>query len=461
MTEQLMSSARQDQLMKAAEETVGLMNVGVEPNAALSKIAKDNDMNDHEVEVVAHAVNNGRQLAHIQNSPEDDREKEFPLIDPEKVRPHGDTQPATNADQNTGYRYGVQETPGEDTEAKMDAPDADEIQEDLRKSASNSYLEQGDYRLREEQPDYAGQLREGWGLSEPQQKVAEYVNPTPFAKLSHYRIGIEEANLRYLKRVDDCMGEMQKVANGMRRLDAPKWAEVEKTAAAMGAEKATLDMIFATCDIEKFGEQRADLSVKTASRIYALPKVYELAEHCVRADTLWKEAADVHTARGILQEQQSAAENALFPKEAAGSPYSNSPLGVQTNVSASLGEFAEPIEKAPEEFTGLTPDVLQHAIGGGAPEGEGGPQAPGYDFRQEMRNIDARSSIENLMQDDYISGHSTPEVIDAYNAAMSVNPDFGRAEMISYVRQHLATEGSVPLDLQIRARSKGREAKEE
>ncbi len=66
------------------------------------------------------------------------------------------------------------------------------------------------------------------------------------------------------------------------------------------------------------------------------------------------------------------------------------------------------------------------------------------------------------MEDEYIGGHSIPEVIEAYNAAMSVNPNFGRAELVSYIRQHLATQGAVPLDLQLRARAvRGKKEEEE
>lgn len=449
MTEDLMSDERHDQLLKAAEDTVGMMNIGVEPHAALAKVAEDSQMNAHEVEVVAHAVNNSRQLAHLQNSQGDDREKEFPVIDPKNVRSHGDTQPATNADASTGTRYGTPDTPGDNVEAKNEALDADEIHEELQKAASATYVESGDYRLQPTTPDYAGQLREGWGLGRDS-SYTPYEDPNPFAKISNYQLGIEEARLRYQQNVDGCLAAMQKVADGMRLMDAPEWADVERTALKLGAERSTLDLVFNSCDIEKFGAQRCDPHEKLAEVIRPSPRVFELATYCVRADTLWKEAADVAAAGGVLHQQQAEAEAALFPKEAGDA---NTPLGVQANVSASLGELAEPIEKAPEEFTGLNPENIQQALGGGVAQGgDGRPFRPGYDLRQEMRNTDTRHTLEGLMEDDFIGGHSVPEVVDAYNDAMSVNPNFGHAELVSYMRQHLATGGGVPLDLQIRAR---------
>jgi len=67
MSEKLMSDERHEHLLKSAEETVGLMNIGIDPNAALAKVAEDKNLNDHEVDVVAHAVNNSKQLAYLQN----------------------------------------------------------------------------------------------------------------------------------------------------------------------------------------------------------------------------------------------------------------------------------------------------------------------------------------------------------------------------------------------------------
>jgi hypothetical protein len=436
MSEKLMSDERHEHLLKSAEETVGLMNIGIDPNAALAKVAEDKNLNDHEVDVVAHAVNNSKQLAYLQNNDGDDREGEFPLIDPENVRAYGDNQPATNADANTGDRYGSQECPGDNIEAKMDAPDAPEIHEELLKE-SNALCE--DYRLRPEAVDYGAVLREGWALGGVH-KVAEYVDPNPFSHLTRYNVGIGEADMRYTAKTAETTDTMQEVADYMRRIDAPEWALVEKTAAALDASKPILDMVYAMSGIEKFGAARHDWSVKTAGQLKVSRTVLDLAEKCAHADTCWQEAADIHAAGQILREQLKVAEEDLFPKE-------------EKLAALNPGELADPIEKAPEEF-GISSDTVQSAIGGVGekPETEAKPFKPSQAIRQELENVNARGQLEGLMEDEYVSGHSLPEVIDAYNAAMSVNPEFGNAELVSYVRQHLATQGAVPLDLQIRAR---------
>lgn len=440
MPDKLMSPQRQQQLLKAAESTIGLMNIGVDGHAALQKIAEDEMLNDHEVTVVAHAVNNSRQLAHLESSEGDEREDAFPLIDPRQVRPHGETQPATNADQSTGDRYGKQETPGDTTEQKYHEPEAVDVHQELSKAAAASYHDSGDYRLRADQPDHAQILREGWGL----EKVAErpqYTSTVPFSKISHYRIGIDEGQMRYLRNIEACHQSIAKVAEAMRHLDAPEWGEVEKVAHQLGAEPATLDIIYAASGVEKFGQGRADLT-KVASTVYTSQRVKELAEECVRADTFWKAAADVHAATAILREQYQEAEADLFPKEAA------------VTIDASPSHLAQPLASAPTDLLGgLQERTIRDALDQEA-KGESGEvwEGPKPELKQELRELRTQHRLQQLMSDDFISGHGLPEVVDAYNAAISVNPNFGHAELVSYVRQHLATQGAVPFDQQIRAR---------
>jgi hypothetical protein len=68
-----------------------------------------------------------------------------------------------------------------------------------------------------------------------------------------------------------------------------------------------------------------------------------------------------------------------------------------------------------------------------------------------MQNIDTRARLQSVMSDKYISGADLPDIIDAYNQAMSVNPRFGEAELVAYMRQALATNNAMPLDLLVRA----------
>ena len=64
---------------------IDLMNIGSEPNSALRHVKKAFELNDNEVTLVSHAVNNSKQLSHLQNSDSKDKDKPFPLTSAEQV----------------------------------------------------------------------------------------------------------------------------------------------------------------------------------------------------------------------------------------------------------------------------------------------------------------------------------------------------------------------------------------
>jgi hypothetical protein len=460
MPESLMSEARHECLIKAAEETIGLMNIGVDGNAALAKVAEDSDLNDHEVEIVAHAINNSKQLAHLQSSKPEDRENAFPLVDPKAVKVHQE-EPTTNADVETGNRYGSQDTPSQSAEDRFEGNDALDIQKEVSKEASVQ-----DFRTAGTKVDHAAALREGWGLQ--QAKVAQaQVKPNqdvwaPFRKLSGDAHVLQDASRAILELREAAEGVLAKLAYELRRTDAPKWAGIEKAAAASGVSSDTIDLVYNTAGLEKFGEARADLTKTASDRIFVSAREAAIVELCVRADTIIKEAGELVATRDAAQNSSSAAELDLLGVKTAGEAQSYAPGAFVEGGSIKFdpGAISKEFETAPQDI--LSPDNMMIAAGG-KPTGAEAPElsydnAVGQGFRQDVANIDARGQIEGLMKDDYIGGHELPEVIEAYNAAMSVNPNFGRAELVSYIRQHLATKGGVPLDLQIRARNKGQSA---
>ena len=446
MSERLMSDARHSELLKAAESVIELMNVGVNPNSAMFKVAEDKDMNDHEIDLVSHAINNSKQLAHLQGSEPADKEKPFPMIDPEGVRAIRE-QPETNADRNTGDRYAVQETPSDSAVQKADGRDAVETKEEMDKAAADSYAAGPDLRKRAEKPDYAALLRSGWDLDETkvaESQLADNVIDNPYRKLSFYRIGLEEASVRYQEAKTACEAVLDGLVHELRRVDAPKFADIEKTAAILGASKDTMDLIYDRAALAKFSEQRYDWSTKTASdRIYVSPRISKLAADCVRADTFWKAAADALAARGIIESEQKAAMDKVAEESA----------GWSGSVKVDPATIGQSMGKLPEDYFASEETVTEALGRPGEAKPLGLMDIVPQESRQEAKNTETRAAIEGLMQDEYIGGHDLPEVIEAYNSALSVNPNFGRAQLISYIRQHLATQGAVPLDLQLRASS--------
>jgi len=447
MADNLMSDQRHTELMKAAEACIGLMNVGVRPNPALAKIADDHHMNEKEVSLVSHAVNNSKQLAHLQTTSPEKREEEFPITDAEEVKVIR-TQPLTNAEDDPGDRYGPQDEKGETTKQKYHENDALDIKEELDKEAAASYSENSDFRLQPSQPDAVSTLRSAWGLEKGVPKLAEYEDPNPFAKLDYYRIGVEEARLKYAAARDQAISAINSLSESFRRVDAPRFAEFEKAAAATGVSRRTLDFIYEAGRLEKFGEERADLTQKLASPLYITSKTNEYVQKSVCADNFLKEAIDASAALSVIKKRAEAAS----PKIAG-----DTPTGVPGDIfkiDLDPQPAEEALSRAPSEFLGLGEDPVEGIRGiAGIGEAEKDKKEPrlSQEATQEMANFEARAVLEELMEDPVVGGYSMPEVVEAYNAAMSVNPNFGKAALTSYMRQHLATEGAVPLDLQLRA----------
>jgi len=453
--ESLMGDQRHEELLKAASECIGLMNVGVDGDIALAKVAEETDMNDHEVELVAHAVNNSKQVAHLQTSKPEDREKPFPLINVDSVKDlkANKLQPDTNAEVNTGDRYAPQEEMGDTTAIKQSAPDAVQINKKVIKDAQVSYTEAGDYRRVKVAEDGVAKLREAWGIVQPPHKYPT-IPENPYLKIAVFDIGIDEARTRAAGARIKCLSLISKLANEFRRVDAPSFIAFEKAANAAGVSADLVDLIYESASLGKFNVGRADLT-KTASNanIYVSDRVYDLVKESVRADTFLKEAIDTTAAGMVLESKKKLAADKGGGKDGVPSEwFSEKPF--DSSVSFDIGQIGKEIEEYPEAVGGLSPELLEGAMDAEQKTPSSLKsvfQATPSGFKHELDAYDVRASINELMQDQYISGHDLSEVVEAYNAAMSVNPRFSKAELISYVRQHLATQGAVPLDLQLRA----------
>jgi hypothetical protein len=454
--EALMEDRRREELVKVASDCIELMNVGVDGDVALAKLAADNMMNDHEVELVAHAVNNSKQLAHLQTSKPEDREKPFPLINVDSVKDikSQPLQPETNADVNTGDRYGSQEEMGDTTADKQSAPDAVQINKKILKdAAASTYVEKGDYRLRKAAEDRVGILREAWGIQEVAGRQTTPVNP--YLKLAAFDVCIDEARTRAAGARNGCLSLLNKIAGELRRIDAPPFDRIEKAAHAEGVTPQLMDIIYEAAHLDT---ERPDLTkVAADENFYVNEREYDIVKDCVRADTMFKEAANAKAAQGALIGKKKVAASAIGGKKEPKDqePSLMAPVPATFDVKADLGEIGKEIAEAPAAFGGLTSERVSEAAGlepdASAREIRDVRELISDESKSELQDMEVRSTIEELMQDEYIGGHTLPEVVEAYNAAMSVNPNFGTAELVSYVRQHLATQGAVPLDLQLRA----------
>lgn len=417
----LMPEHRMDHLMKVAEECIGLISIDVEPNAALKKLATDNFLTDKEVELVSHAVNNSRQLAQFQQADAENRDKPFPL---------------TNAKIVNERRYG---TPGEmsaDAKQTQDQPDAVGIADNVKKMAS--YSESVDYRLRISPTLDALAIREQLGVVSPP-KVAS-VTLSSVHPSQAFLVGIDEARTRAAQSTDAAAGIIRKVASVFQKIVAPDFADFEKVAAAEGVCDELVQMVYDDGNLSKYGAQRMKESVKTA-RIYTTSEIVNLVDLLKQAQEHIDDAANALAAKTVLETHRKTALGKLASL-------------FESNIQVGPQGLSQEFEKAPGSFLGMGEDpnkAIMDIAGESKPEGYAPEASLSHDVSQELKNVDAQEQIQKLLDDPYIKGYDLPDIIDAFNAARSVNPTFGTAQLTSYVRQHLATGGGIPLELQARA----------
>lgn len=426
MTLELMPEARQHSLVKAAEECIDLMNVGVTPNAALKKVAADFGMNDKEVTLVSHAVNNARQLAHLQSSSGEDKAKAVPLTNADEVI-------GANADSDldtlTVNSAAAAEQLGAENKAKKTA------------SALDSYSVRKSYRVAHGEMSDLDIVKAAFAIegvaSTP---VTDLSNP--FNSVAPLKLAAEEARTQATRFRDAANDGIEKVASEFIRADAPSFELFEVAAKTAGVSEDVIDLIYA------YGPEAIDVprasDVKVASdRLYVSSDVYRLVKAAQTIDVNWATAAEHMAQQMNLESQLKEAEVKLGFGIADLSAISE--MGAKTTRDA-LNDT--------KGLLGLGEDpgtLLTGAAGAMDPEVPKKDADIHLKVRQELENSAARGRIESLMRDPFVGKHPLPDIVEAYNHAMSVNPQFGEAEVGAFVKQQLASRGAMPLDLLLRA----------
>jgi len=436
---ELMNDGRHQELIKAAEQCIDLMNIGVDPNAALRKVAKDTGMTDKEVYLVSHAVNNSKQLAHLQTAKAEDKEKPFPL---------------TNAEEALGAASEAQlATMSEHSEQDAEQPDAIGITQNLKKdAAAHTWEDSGSYRRisvsDEEKAAKVASIREDWGVTKTALEDGDFTNP--YDSLSEAKFAISRMSEEAMQFRDAACDVLDKIAQAFCYSDGPSFAEFEKAAGTHGITQELIDLIY---DLGPADLEQARSKEKVASeRMHVSPEIYKLVKSAEHADELWQASADREAVKTHIQGLVRAEEAkiaGLLPEELEG-------------VDELVGDAKEK-SKDTGSFLGLGENPVEaiSQISHVPSSVESKPVELEHGTAQQLLNSRARSQIETLLQDPYVGKHEVPEVIDAYNQAMSVNPHFGEAEVLAFARQHLGSRGAVPLDLMIRASNSHKPSKGE
>jgi hypothetical protein len=506
-----MSDERQSHLIKAAEATIELMNLGIEPNAALTKVAEDAELNTNEVALVSHAVNNSKTVSHLTGSAPDKKGEPFTLTNAAVVNENlWSSDPRTKSDakdHKKDMEKKEDQTVGQpsrplQTDSANNKPKP--VNTDTKKEAAYlSRIDSGSY-LEGEPEDFCGEfaklmvkdnvvhgttkvacrvnpetLRGEWLVEEPKlaegQTLVFHQSCDPFQKLSEFKLQVAEARLMASDARQQAEQLMDKLAEAFRRTDAPQFHRVEESAIYDGVDSETIGLVYDVTELEKFGHIRAT-HVKTAGVVSFSHREAELAGWLGQVDQQVKLASDALAAQEILEQayrdlagqiQQVAAQAegktaaAKGGADKGGGKDTDNFVNTMGELKGHLGSLGQ-LGGVPHQLLGgghgydRPADILNAAADRGNADSSG-PEFQLEDktpldlpFRQGLANADARGHIEKLMSDEFIGHHPIQDVVGAYNRAIETNPDLGGNEMTQLIRQDLASGGSVPLDTLLR-----------
>lgn len=475
---QLMSDDRHQHLIKCAEQVIGLMNIGIEPDAALLKVAKDSELNSNEVMRVSHAVNNSKTLSVLVNEETENKDKPFLITNAELVNSRlYDADPASDAEAKKDEKDAEKNEKTDAMEPKLAALGQPKTNFPLapkkkRKAAITSNKDKGSY-LAGEPVDHAADFKAMTGtdtVKHDTTKVAVSVGDNhqvnlsitgsgrvvgnPFHKLSALKHRIDEASIAYTIARDDANGCLCGLADAFARTDAPAFDRIEKMATAAGVGEETIALLFEAGNLAKYGHKRA-AGEKLAGLIDCTAREQAILDTVIHVEKSWKLAGQCLAERDLLRDGYNKVDGELKTAAAIG-------IG---NISAGVGALSEDLANLPDRMAGkgiddsYPVDLFGGAAGstaepGSAPEPLTEESALPANIRQQMSNANARGNIEELMADPFIKEHPIQDVVEAYNKVKGVNPDLSPAELSTLIRSALASDGTLPFDTLTRARGK-------
>jgi hypothetical protein len=249
---------------------------------------------------------------------------------------------------------------------------------------------------------------------------------------------------------DAIYNELDGLNRTFRSPSAPKFALFEQAARHSGVDPAFIDLVYNAGDLDVLNVKRASTWIEPGEIMDVPREIMDALGSIDRIVSFTKTAGEALADVELLRAKYAAGDERGGKGGKGGFDVKLAPLEVEPQTLSDAGQSVLGLSE--------TPAADAQAFLGSAPPETGGSERRGLmdmlpgASRQMVSESGEQLRLKRLMQDKYIGGHSLPDVVDAYNAALAVNPNFGDAELVSYVRQHLGTKGGVPLDLQIRAR---------
>ena len=436
MTLRPMSPDRQLHLVKCAEVVIELTNCGADPTEALTKVATEGGLNSHEVDLTSHKVNQALTLGHFQATGDSER--------------RADSFPLSQANVARDKIFGSKTTISLGAEQRQDQPTGPEIARRSKEKIDKKALAESN----EDHQVYRFDLPARRTLAECRDLAGVKVASAPVRQV---KPTITQAKLAHEKaREAACLADqaldvaIHQAIQPFTYLDAPRFAQVEKVAAALGVQDETVGIVYQVGRLQALGHPRADLT-KVAGLVRPTGVEQKTAVAWQVLERAIKLAAETSAQAALTREalERSHQEVRQWTKRAGDAgPAPLATLGLQ-GADTAPGGVMDDVMGVPEG--GNVEDTVGGLFGLKGEHHEE-PQKSLFDknLEQGTRNTNLRGIVAQAMNDPYISGHPINRVIDSVNRANALEAHLSEPELLQYVKQDLATDGGVPLDLQLK-----------
>lgn len=404
-----MSDSRREQLLKAASDVIDMIGMTVDPDAALEKAAADYSMNEHEIDLVSHAANNSLAYDHITTESEDARGAPFPVTNAETVR---------------SRLYPDKEKDVDEDPVAWHAPDAlDTSRAQKKKAADSSYVLEQNFNL-PQMPDPVEVLECAFAVEGMAKEATAYQEPELLSPLEKVRHQLDDLRMKVAHATDEVYRRIDRLRDHYSLMMPADFTTVKQAAASEGISGDLIALVAKAIEEDpEIGQLPETIGVdpKTAS---VLSVVKEL-------DQLVKQASDA-------QAEHDRIYGEAMEKEAASyDPAKGLATAISSTRDLTIGEdFDEKIQQ----------------IAGQRDEKPPFERFRRYDSDRAFdQSASVRDRFNDIKNDSFVRGHDLGSIAEAFNAGLAGGFGSNRAKLLSFVRQYLASDANMPIDLLVRA----------
>ena len=462
---QLMGPRRHQTLVKAAEAVFDYVGQGDTPTAALSKSAKEHDLNAKEVALVSNTVNNASTLSHLAESEPDEKGAPFALSNADAVI--GELFPDLEGKQTLNDPEPGKKPEGEDVESPISLDPQDQKAKTARERAPRaptladpeSYIDSGVYHdVMDDGLHHVKVAAEAFatGFVEPEVRTTLDVgldgitsardvhgNPkyadeyagrlvgNPYTHIRKLEKTADEARTRYSAARDAAFTKLAGVIETFRRTDSPSFARVETLAKHAGVDPGTVDVVWVSGDLDRVGHRRGGQAKIAGATVTCSPHEKTALDGIVELERLWKHAAHCAAAKSEVDERVQALSADLAK------------IAADTDASGAIKTLTSSIDTLPGEILGQGQDVIGDPFGtqSDSPEEYSDAKSPmPTGSRQRISNSAAGADFASLLDDEYIAARPITDIVQAYNAAIgSTSKQLPPSMIRRLVKEQLAT----------------------